>query len=179
MSVKGNTSSAIPSLTQFGLSEGPIRVIPEFRHRDITLDAWGGEVAAETQFMLAAVTVSMNLIHFDRSVLDTVLLESMGGAPAIGQLARAGSRLGNNLPRFGAAGGLANHFMGLNIASPIANKTWRFFFSYLTQTPMEFPLGTEKSVVQLNWRVIPYTQDPWNNGLGAQGALLFDYGQDS
>src|SRR5581483_5195340 len=129
--VKGSNASAIASITELGLSEGPITLTLDFRHRDINVDAWGGEIPPEVQVMLAAVNISMPLIHLDRDILDTCIRESMGGAPAIGQLARAGARMGNNTVRFSAA----NHYIGLNLASPVGNKPWRFFTSYLTGPP--------------------------------------------
>jgi len=177
--VKGRADSGIGAIQQLGLAEGPIKVSLDFKHKDVNLDAWGGEVPAEVQFMLASASVSMSLIHFDRSILDVCLMESMAGAPAIGQLRRAGSRMGNNLPRFAGGGELGNHYIGLNLSSPIGNKPWRFFYSYMTGPPIDFPLGTEKSVVGVNWRVIPYIQDPWNGGLGADGAILWDHILDS
>src|SRR5688500_12011652 len=117
--VKGRADSAIGSLTQLGLPADPVRVSPEFRHREINLDAWGGEVPVDVQCMLAAVNVSMNLIHFDRDVIDVCLMESLGGMPAVGTMRRAGARLGNGLPRFAGGGVNGNHLVGLNLASPV------------------------------------------------------------
>lgn len=174
VSVKGNVNTAFPALTQLGLSDGPIRVSLEMAHEDIKVDAWG-QMPPEIQYFLSAANVSMTLVHFDRTLLDNVFLESMAGAPAIGQLPRAGSRMGNNVPRFAAN----NHFIGLNILSPVAAKPWRFWFSYLAGNPFETPLGTERSVISLNFRVVPYTQDPWGNGTGAQGTQLWDYNLDT
>ena len=180
--VKGNVNTTISSLSELGLSEDPIVVTPDLKHTDLNLDAWGSEVPADVQFKLAAVTVRMKLIHFDRAVLDTCLIESMAGAGniagagLIGMLARAGRRMGGGNARFAAN----NHFIGLNLTSPSeANKPWRFYSAYLTGPPMEMPLGTEKSVVALNWRVIPYTQDPWGGGTGADGVRLWDHSQDT
>ena len=78
--------------------------------------------------------------------------------------------MGGGWPRFNSN----NHYIGLNIASPVGIEPWRFYFAYLANNPYEFPLGTEKSVVKLNWRIVPYTEDPWGNGTGAQGTVLFD-----
>lgn len=187
VSVKGRSDSLIGSLTQLGLPFSPIRVSPTFAQKPITLDAWGGIVPNEIQAMLAAVTITMDLIHFDRTVIDLCMIESMGGAPAIGSTAAAGVRLGNNLPRFAAsttadANGIirsGNHFIGLNLSSPVGLKPWRFYSAYLTGSPIEFPLGTEKSVVQMVWQAIAYTPDPWNGGLGAAGAIIWDHVLDT
>ncbi len=161
-----------------GLSDGPIRPSPVCKHRAIHVDAWGGAAGAEaeTQFMLAEVMIPMTLIHFDMSVLRTCIGESMGGSVVDGTLQRAGVRLGGNSPRFAAN----NHYIGLNITSPDGGLPWRFYFCYLMGTPAVIPLGTEKSVVQLNWKCIPFTQDPYgSNGLGANGFVLYDHVLDT
>ena len=175
--VKGRADSAIGNLTELGLASGPILVTPIFHHQPINVNALG-TAPAEMQFMLAEARITMSLVHFDRTVLDVCLTESMAGAPAVGQLARAGARMGNNLPRFAAGGALGNHYIGLNIASPVGQKPWRFFYSFLAERPTEMPLGAERTICVCSWRAIPYTQDPWGNGTGAQGALLFDYTLD-
>ena len=179
VTVKGRSDSAIAALSQLGLPLADIRVTPNFRHRDINVDAWG-EAPADVQWLLADLNVRMALLHIDRAVLDVCLSLSMGGGQAlVGQFARAGTRLGNNLPRFAPG----NNYIGLNLSSPIAGKPWRFGFAYLTGPPMEFPLGVEKSVVTLNWRVVPYTQDPAGiiAGLifGANGYALWDHINDN
>lgn len=198
VSVKGNPQAGgglIQNLTQLGLSDGPIPLSFQFKHEDINVDAWGGKnVAAEVQTMLSEINIRMTLMHWDRSVLAACVEESMGGTGVEGTLVRAGTRLG------GAVGGgpgnarfaVGNHFLGLNIQCPVANSNfpgfghWRFYFAYLSQSPLEFPLGTEKSAIQLNWRVIPYTRDPWGGldagtavGTGAQGYVLFDHQLDT
>ena len=175
VSVKGRDASGFGTLTQLGLSEGPIVLTFDFRHRDINLDAWGREIPADVQWMLASVSITIPFIHFDPDVLASCLMESMGGAPAFGQTARAGQRMGGGAARFAAG----NRYIGLNLSSPGAARPWRFYFSYLTQTPVSWPLGTEKSIVTTHWRAIPYTTDPWNGGLGAQGAVIWDNTADS
>lgn len=179
VNVKGRSDSSIGSLSELGLADGPIVIRPNFRHRDITLDAWGSEVPAEVQFMLADVTVEMTLVHIDRDVLDTCILESMAGAPAIGQCRRAGALMGNNLARFAAGGATGNHYIGLNLSSPIGGKPWRFYFSYLTGPAMDHPVGTEKSLTRLTWRAIPYTTDPYGSGSGAQTSPIWDHVADN
>lgn len=171
VSVKGNVNTGIATLSQLGLAEGPIRVSLELNHEDIQVDAWGGRVPPETQFMLAAANISMSLVHVDRDVLEDVIGESMGGAAAEGTLWRAGTRMGGGGARFA----VNNHFVGLNIYSPVQSLPWRFYYTYLTGTPVEIPLGTSKSIFSLTFRCIPYAPDPWNNGLGAQGYVLFDH----
>lgn len=170
--VKGQAGSAIASLSELGLCEGPVVVTPNFKHKDIYLDAWGGMdgAPADVQWMLADMTVSMELIHFDRAILNACLALSMGGESTIGQMGRAGTRMGGGNARFVAG----NNYISLNLSSPALSVPWRFFFTYLTEPPMEYPLGVEKSVVKLNWRVVPYTVDPFAAGTGAANYQLWD-----
>ena len=174
VSVKGNVDSAIASLSQLGLADSPIRVRLDFRHMDIQVDAWGGEIPADVQCKLGSAIITMTMVHFDRDVLDGCLRESMGGV-SLGTVARAGIRMGGGNTRFAGD----NHYIGLNLASPVSAKVWRFHYCYLTGPPMEFPLGTERSIVALNWRAIPYTTDPWGAGVGAAGASLWDHTADT
>ncbi len=175
VNVRGNVASAIPSLTQLGLSEGDVVVTPNTRHRDINVNAWGPEIPVDLQFFLVDLHVTMTLVHFDRAVLDAVYNESVCGPSAIGQMGHAGQRMGNNQPRFAAT----NHYIGLNLTSPDGGIPWRFFFAYMTGPPYTFPLGTERALVVCNFRVIPYTQDPYGvAGTGAQNYQLWDYGSD-
>lgn len=170
---KGNVAGPIPALTEVGLAAGEIRISPTFRHSDIQVDAWGDGVP-EVQFMLADINISMTLVHFDRTVLDYLMQESMAGSSAygtVGTLTRAGSRMGNGVARFAAGW----HFVSLNLLSPVGAKPWRIYNAYLTGSPIMLPLGTEKSQVSLQFRGIPYTPDPWNGGLGAQGQILWDH----
>lgn len=174
--VKGRADSGIGSLSQLGLATDAIRVRIEFRHEDIMVDAWG-KVPPEIQCMGGWATISMNLIHFDRQVMATCVAESYGGGTAEGVLVRAGARMGNNGARFAAG---LNHYISLNLTSPVGGGgvgvvPWRFYSTYLASPMMEFPLGTEKSIVSLQWRAIPYTTDPYGGGTGALGTVLFDH----
>lgn len=178
VTVKGASDSAIGSLSQLGLAEGPIVVSLQFNHSDINVDAWGGLEGppVDVQWMLAEAIVNMDLIHFDRTVLEACLALSMGGASlaTTGQMARAGSRLGNNKARFAAGINL----MGLNIASPQEGKPWRFYHAYIV-SGYEYALGTKRTAARVTWRVIPYTQDPWNSGSGAANYQLWDHTADA
>jgi hypothetical protein len=148
-----------------------VRVTP--RHRDINVEAWG-DAPAEVQMMLAEANLVTNLIHVDENILETCLEESLCGA-AFGGLPQTGQRLGNNLPRFASSLGIpgnGNHYIGLNLTSPVLLRPWRFLYAYITD--FEYPLGAEKTVATVSWRVIPYTQDPYNSGLAAQGQQLWD-----
>lgn len=176
VSVKGPTGSTIASLTELGLAESPIVVTPHFRHKAIKVDAWG-DGAPETQFFLASVTVSMSLVHIDRTVLDECIRLAMAGGAgvgtAVGRLPRAGARMGNGGARFASN----NNYIGLNLYSPVGNKPWRFYFAYLMD-PLSSPLGTERTPFGLQWQVDAYTVDPWNSGSGASGTTLWDHQLD-
>src|SRR3990167_597153 len=186
ISVKGYSGSAIGSLTQLGLAQNGISIRLNFKHRDINVDSWGPEVPVDVQCFLADATVQMQLVHVDRTVLDVVLGHSMGIAATsgvVGQLPHAGQRMGQGSISSPPTARFGNNYIGLNISSPIAGKPWRFFYTYLTGTPFEQPIGTERSIFTLNWRAIPYTNDPWGGGSaqtgtsagnGALGAWLFD-----
>lgn len=147
-----------------------------------------GMEPTDIQTMCFEARIAMTLVHFDRTVLDIIIAESGGGMPVIGQEARAGARMGNNVPLFSPSGtvnpatGLAttgNHFIRVGIVSPVGNKPWRFWYCKLSRPPIMFPLGNERSAVVLNWRAIPYTQDPYGGGSGMAGVTVFDYQVDS
>lgn len=171
--VKGRSDSTIGSLSQLGLTSDQIRITPVFRHTDITVNAWG-DAPPEVQFKLAEVRVSMTLVHYDNDVLQTCITESMGGAPDFGALPNAGAFLGNGLPRFSPGGLLGNHYIGLNLTSPVGGLPWRFLTAYLTNPPVDIPIGTDRTAIVCNWRAIPYTTDPWTGGLGSLGTYIFD-----
>ncbi len=192
VAVKGRSDSAIPSITQLGLSTDPVRVTLDYEHRLMKVDAWG-EAAPDVQQMLGGATITMNLIHFDFAVMRECWRLSMGAPTTEGMFGRAGQRMGNNLPRFAPAGTLdnngvaqpGNNLVGLNIFAPAGGVAlpWRFWYCYLQSPPFTFPLGAEKSTVTLNWRAILYTTDPWGGstaqpstvaGTGAQNAILWD-----
>lgn len=175
VSVKGPAGSAISSLTELGLTdEGVVTITPQIFHDKITVDAWG-DAPPEIQVRLGILTVSMTLVHFDPAILEECWRLSMGGPATVGMVARAGARMGNNVARFAAG----NNFIGLNCYSPIAGRPYRFYYAYLQGNPATWPLGTKRSLVQLNWEVVPYTQDPWQAGLGATNQILWDRTLDS
>lgn len=177
--VKGRSTSAISTLSELGLTEDQIQVSPTIKHMDVMVNAWGGkEIPAEQQTFLADVNVVMRLVHFDTAVLQECIRLSMGGPNQAGAVAMAGTRMGAGAMRFAPL----NNYIGLNITSPVVNDPWRFYYAYIVGAP-SFPLGTERQVATINWRVIPYTNDPWGGGTanpgtaagtGAQNALLWD-----
>lgn len=171
--VKGAAGTNIANISELGLSDNPIAITLNPRHKDVNLDAWG-EAPMDVQWKLMDVQISIPLLQFDLAVLKECVRLSMGGANAAGRMGRAGTLLGNGLGRFVAG----NKYVGLNIASPVGQNPWRFYFAYLV-APMTFPTGTEKTTVRTEWRAIPYTTDPWQAGAGALNYPIFDFTLDS
>lgn len=176
--VKGCSSTAIGSLQELGLAQGPINISFDYRSKDVSPDAWGNEIPNDVQSFLSAATITMDLIHYDPNILEVCLTESLAGAPAAGQQNHAGALMGNGQPRF-TGGQNGNHFIGLNLASPIGQIPWCFLFSYLQGNPVSIPLGTEKSITRCTWRAIPYSTDPWGTGLGAYGVQWYSHVLDT
>lgn len=178
---------------ELGLTADAIRIMPKFIHADVKTDDFGPDVPAEVMANIAELMVTLNLVHYDRYVLDVCLSESLGGVNFVpGQggfmgysLAGAGTLLGRN--RLAGASGC--HFMGLNIISATGDEwNWRMPTSYLVQQPLVMPIGTRRSIATLSWRVIPYrpmTATLVGSGVYAiseaqsSGSVLWDHGVDS
>lgn len=161
-------------LTELGLPEGPIHVAPRLVHKDIYVDAYGRDsgVPADVMWIIADVTISMTLSHYNFKALDVCIQESMGGrtlspkgsidrtaagfdsmAGLAGQyLNPTGRMMGGGIPHLQSG----YHFISLNILSPLLQFGWRFPAAYLAQPPVRIPLGTRASLVDLTWRAIPY-----------------------
>lgn len=179
--VKGMEGSPIEDLSELGLAEGPIRVLPRFAHRDWFVDDFGTEVPAEVFTRLADATILMTLVHYDDAVLEACVIESLGGSAdgaqwLHGTLAGAGIPLGGNNVRFADG----NHYVDLNLLSPVANYPWRFYQCHLLGPPHEVPLGTKRSAVRLAWRAVPYVATLTGSGeLRSAGAVLWDHVLDT
>lgn len=173
ITVKGTVSSPlIASVVQLGLTQDPIRIMEDFHHEDIRVDAYGKHNPPELQMFGSQALLSMNLVHYDPLVLQECIRLSMGGtngAASEGQQSRAGTLMGGNQPLYAAL----NNYISVNILSPEGGVPWLFYACYLANRPVEYPLGTERSVVQLNWRAIAYSVDPWNNGTGSAGVPVY------
>ncbi len=188
----------IPAPVQLGLTSDSISITPRYVHNDISADDYGGKIPAEISCSIADASINMTLVVYDNTVLDACLAESMGGTayqvlptaqnifniPGVsyyaGAMSPAGSLLGNGLPLLSSG----NHFMSLNILSPQQNYPWRFPSAYLTGPPVKIPLGTERSLVSLNWRAIPYASPMVFTNQGAflrtqeivsSGTILWDH----
>ncbi len=171
VSVKGPSGSLISSLTPLGLTveEGVPNITPQIFHDECLVDAWG-DAPVDVQLRLGTVNIRMTLVFFDPAILEECWRLSMGGPTVVGEVARAGWRMGGGFIRFAPA----NNYIGLNLYSPIAGRPYRFFFTYLTEQPIVWPVGTKRSMVQLNWKAIPYILDPWNAGVGAANYPIWD-----
>ncbi len=173
MSVKAGVDAiGMAGLTEFALTRGPISVTPQFSHRDINLDAWG-DAPAETQAMLGTLSVSADPINFDPDVLSILVALAAGRIGSVaneGTLPMAGQLMGGNAARFASGW----KYVSLNIYAPISGRPFRFYNAYLTSPQFAMPLGTEKSVVPVTFRVIPYIVDPWQGGLASAGQILWD-----
>lgn len=156
---------------ELGLTDGPITVSPTFRHRDFRCDDFGPEIPVEVLSMMADVRISMNLIHYDDTVLDVCIAESLGN-PGVntGVFMPSMRPLGQNRPRLASG----CHYISLNLSSPVLTRPWRFWTSYLLGDPVEFPLGTEKTVARVNWRAVPYRPQVSGLDVLASGAVLWD-----
>lgn len=143
-------------LHELGLAAQGIVVAPRFHHRDVHVDDFGPNCPAEVQWLLAEVSISMLLIHYDRGVLDACIGESMGGTDGgdAGIFAAGGGLpLGGGWPRFNPD----CHYVSLNLLSPVLDYPWRFLTCYLADQPAQLPVGTSKTIATVNWRAIPYS----------------------
>ena len=158
---------------ELGLSDSSIVITPTFKSMDIAVDTWGSTKGPppEIQSFLAEASVSMTLVHFDQSVLNSCIAQSMAASTA-GTLSHAGTLMGGNA----ALQASGNYYIQLGLSAPIGGQPWTFFACKL-EGNYSYPVGTERSVVRLNWRVIPYPPggDPWNGGQGANGVVLWNY----
>lgn len=170
---------AIGTVSELGLASESIQVIPRFVHKDIKCDDFGPDIAADMMTQLADVTIRMQLIHYDRDVLDICMDESMGGGRGgvfirnAGVLPPAGTILGGLKPLFASG----NHFISLNLASPQLVYPWRFPAAYLTGQPLEIPLGSKSSIVVAEWRAIPYVVPPRVTTLSAASGTMSSVGE--
>ena len=167
----GPSGSAMTQTTQLGLASEGIEIKPKFHHMGIKTDDYGGplaEIPAEVMYLLGEVDIYMKLIHYDVGILGCCLVDAQAGGTLgpfgptglisgflitnEGKMAGAGSLLGNGVPTFSSG----NHFISLNILSPVLGYPWRFPSSYLAERPVEIPLGNQTTIAHLHWRAIPY-----------------------
>lgn len=153
--VNGNTLVTADG-SELGLSEGSVTIAIQPKHLDIKVSTFA-DVPPELQAMLAEATISMVLVYFDPAIVETVLRKSMA-AGTLGQMPVAGTLMGAN-----------GFFTSLQISSPTGGRPWTFPGAFLTGNPVSWPLGNERTLLQMNFRAIPYSSDPHT----AAGAVLF------
>lgn len=190
--VKGNGAlAAIPNqaqLHELGLSSEAIRITPKFNHVDFKCDDFA-DTPPDVFYALAECRVDMTLIHYDPSVLERCMVESMGGGGIVasGITISGIMSAGVMAPSYTPMGGgkdlmtSGNHYIMLNIVpNTIEREPWRFPSSYLADRPLELPLGTERSLVKLSWRAIPYAYigSLDNKEISSSGVVLWDHKQE-
>lgn len=154
--VKGGAhcSGTIAVRSELGLTSDPIRVTPAFHHKDLKADDFPN-APPEVLWNLADARIKMTLINCERSILDTCIQEGTGGgadAALAGTLSPAGMPMGGLKPLYASG----NHYIGIILSSPIIGLPYLFPSCYLAEQPFEIPLGAGASLIQLNWRAIPY-----------------------
>lgn len=147
------------TLQELGLAAEGIRVVPKYAHKEIHHDAFGPDIPGDIMTQLAEVSIYMTLIHYDTDILDFCMANATGGIhndrpvfPEAGVLAPSGTLLGRGVPLTDPK----NLLIRVGLQSPILLEPWRFLACYIDTQPLEIPLGTEKTLVKLRWRCIPY-----------------------
>lgn len=149
--INGETMVLVDS-QELGITTDPIKITPRFVHQDIHCDDFGPNIPPEVMWLLADAVIRMTLIHYDSQILQEALADSMANADAgddaEGTFVGAGSLMGAN----------GDNYVQLGIKSALPEGIdWYFPTAYLMEQPMELPLGTERSLVVLTWRAVPYT----------------------
>jgi hypothetical protein len=181
---------------ELGLAQDSITISPRFVHVDIKSSDFGPEIVPERMWMLADAKISINLVHYDKIVLAACVSESMGGwdggltgglgfPDPDGIFVGAGTTMGGNAALFTSG----NHYISLNFTSQQLKYPWRFPTCYMTDTPVEIPLGTERSIVKTNWKAVPFAlhtlssgpsmTDPVTYEVFSSGVKLWDHVLDT
>lgn len=147
---------------ELGLTSESTVIVPRFYHQDVHSDDFGTEVPAEVLINLADVNIRMTLVHFDMDVLRICMRMGMGFGPGTvddlaedGGLGPCGQPMGANE----VVGLHPNRFIRMSLIPARFQGNgfpWRFKSCYLDSRPLEIPVGTERTLVKLSWRAIPY-----------------------
>lgn len=145
-------------IVELGLASDSIKITPRFVHKGIHTDDFGGVIPVDVQWMMADCLVEMTLIHYDVDVLDTCIRQTMGGVDngiSPGLCGAAGTPLGAG----GAVGSSRTNLVFVYLQPTPTNEQahWRFPSCFLMDK-MEYPIGTEKSLVKLTWCAIPHVE---------------------
>ena len=137
--IQGNTTVTTTE-GELGYSEGLIKVSPMFHYRDINSDDFPNSPTF-VLWMLGEVSIEMTLVYFDSAVLYQIIEKSMGVAPILGTFGSAGKIVTGTVLTLATNGG-ANA------------QVWGFPKAILSERPLDWPLGNERSAVKLTWRAI-------------------------
>jgi len=148
--------------SELGLTDnqGKVTIVPQFSYLPIEVDGFF-QNPPERQVTLYAVDISMTLVHFDSAVFTQAVANSTQGSIE-GTFPYGGKLLGAN-------GG----YGVLTLASPVQNAPWTFNSVYI-KDHYTLPIGAERSLLEIIWTAVGYISDPWNNGAGAQGIVVYD-----
>lgn len=177
VAVKGGahmSGYAVGDLTELGLAEREIKIVPYYQHVDVTPTGFGG-VACDVVWRLAHVDITLGLIHYDQGVLEILLDESAAnggirwGDPLTlneplgraGIMAPTGRLLGGRKAMYESG----NHFFSVNLLLASGETDpYRFRMCHLSMRPATIPMGTDTQVVDVTFRALPY-QDPYRSGV--------------
>lgn len=166
------------SAGELGLTSESIRISLTFNHYEYKVDdygnagAFGGRVPCDTAWMLATADINMTLVHFDRVILGSCVTQSMAGGTQ-GTMESAGTPMG------GDGTGDTYHYISLNlIASEVDADNWHFPTAYLTESPLEIPIGSERSLIVMKWHAIPYAPFTTTE-IQSASKILYDFSPDS
>lgn len=178
--VRGPAGSIIEEITELGLASESIRLTPRYNHLDILTDDFGPNVPVEVLSHLADANLQMTLVHYDPQILDYCMYLAMGGRGPIsstndwdGSLSPAAVPLGLGAPLHDEI----NNYVSVYLvpASYTTTVPYRFPACYLDAKPLEIPFGTERTLVKLNWRVIPYQEFTTGEITSEQGHRLWSH----
>lgn len=160
----GSSTTGDPQKHELGLTADGVQIYPQLYHDPVHTSQHGDKVQVETRWKLASCEVHMKLVHFNRDVLRACIQESTA-APlntindpdstdifTDGWVGPAGSFLGGGKQLWESG----CHYVSVGVTSPVDNFPWRFPASYLMGPPLLYPIGTESTVAELRWKVIPY-----------------------
>lgn len=173
----GSATGVLGGGAQLGLSVKPIEVTIDIISDPVIVNAYGPDNPIDEQVFGGTGMLRMELVHFDPVMLGEVVRLSRGANPTgaalaatEGTLNTAGSLRGNN----SLLGSATNSLMTVSLTSPVGNfLPYTFHACYLRERPIVFPLGAERTIVQLTWNALAYTIDPWNAGAGSLGIPIY------
>lgn len=169
---------------ELGLTQDSTNITLNFAHQDVYTDDYSPGAPAEILTgMFRDAIIDMTLVHYDDAVLETCLNLSIG-ATTFGASGRPGTPMGKWKGVLEDGCLFTTLYLQPAIRFEISvlgvrdqqELPWRFFFAYLTGSA-RYPIGTEKSLVQLQWRAVPYykpTDPSSTTEISGRNAILFD-----